>query len=78
MNRKKHTTLSGVLLKPLAVGACALIFHNGQFIRTSAVQAIHEANAFQIRFETRNTDYTLLLTPYSQAAANPLYANMAA
>ena len=78
MNQKKNTTLSGMLLQPLAVGVCALIFHNGQFIRTSTVQAIHETAASHIRFETRNTNYTLLLTPYPQAAASPLSVSMAA
>lgn len=69
MKEKKCTTISGTLLYPLLVGGRALICHAGQIIRTSTIVAIHDANAEQIRFETRNTNYTLLMNPAPQMAA---------
>ena len=71
MTEKKTTILRGVLMYPIKVGDCALIFHRGQFIRTSTVVAIHCDSAEVMRFETLNTCYTLLLDPIPQAAANP-------
>ncbi len=78
MNKKKSTTLSGILLHPLLIGGRALIFHCGQMIRTSPVVAIHGANADQIRFETMNTNYTLLMEPTPQSAANSHMTGLAA
>ncbi len=69
MNDKKTTTLNGILMYPLEVGCRALIFHNGRFIRTSRVAAIHKASREEVQFETRNTIYRLLLSgPAPQAA----------
>ena len=75
MNQKKSATLYGSLLCPLAVGHCALIRYQGQMMRTSQVVAIHNCTADAICFETRNTNYTLLLGP---VAVNPLLTSMAA
>ena len=71
MTEKKTTILHGVLMYPIKVGNCALIFHRGQFIRTSTVVAIQYDSAEVVRFETLNTCYTLLLDPIPQTTANP-------
>lgn len=79
MNQKKSATLYGSLLCPLAVGHCALIRYQGQMMRTSQVVAIHNCTADAICFETRNTNYTLLLGPAQQTVAvNPLLTSMVA
>lgn len=79
MNQKKSATLYGSLLCPLAVGHCALIRYQGQMMRTSQVVAIHNCTADAICFETRNTNYTLLLGPAQQTVAvNPFLTSMAA
>ena len=79
MNQKKSATLYGSLLCPLAVGHCALIRYQGQMMRTSQVVAIHNCTADAICFETRNTNYPLLLGPAQQTVAvNPLLTSMAA
>ncbi len=67
METKKETTLTGTLLRPLAVGTSALILHRGQLMRTSTVVAIQSIGASEIRFETRNTYYRLLPSPRPQA-----------
>ena len=68
MNDKKYTTLSGRLMFPLCVGCRALILHNGSYIHTSRVEAIHSVDSSAICFETRNTHYRLLPAPMSQTA----------
>ena len=78
MERKKTTTLTGVLMRPLLVGGCARIFHGGQIIRTSTIVAIHDASPGRVCFETLNTIYTLLMNPTPQPAANPLMMSLAA
>ena len=79
MNQKKSTTLYGSLLYPLAVGHCAMIRYQGRFMRTSRIVAIHSCTADAIRFETLNTNYTLLLGPAPQTvAASPFLTCMAA
>lgn len=65
---KKSTTLSGTLMFPLCVGNRALILHEGGYVHTSTVEAIHSVSANEIRFETRNTRYRLLPAPVSQEA----------
>lgn len=37
MTDKKTTIMHGVLMYPIKIGECALIYHRGQFIRTSTV-----------------------------------------
>ena len=79
MNQKKSTTLHGTLLYPLMVGHCAMIRSHGQFLRTSRIVAIHSYTTEEIRFETMNTNYTLLLSPVSQTVAvSPFLTCMAA
>lgn len=78
MKEKKSTTLSGILMRPLLVGGRALIFHCGQMIRTSPVMVIHDASAEQIRFETMNTNYTLLMDPFPQTAVGSYMTGLAA
>lgn len=68
MNDKKYTTLSGRLMFPLCVGCRALIWHNGSYIHTSRVEAIHCVDSNAICFETRNTHYRLLPATISQTA----------
>ncbi len=73
MKAKKTATLSGTLMYPLEVGRCALIFHNGRFTRTSRVVEIHKETHEEVRFETMNTIYRLLLPdPTPQAAEQPV------
>ena len=64
---KKSVQLCGSLLCPLVTGQCAVFRANGDIYRTSAVKAIHEVSANSIRFETENTHYHLLLSPYPAA-----------
>ena len=79
MNQKQSATQYGSLLWPLAVGHSARIRSRGQMMRTSQVVAIHNCTADAICFETRNTNYTLLLGPAQQTVAvNPLLTSMAA
>lgn len=68
MEGKKFTTLSGILLFPLSIGCRALILHESGYTHTSKVVAIHSVQSGDIRFETMNTYYRLLLDPMSQAA----------
>ena len=79
MNQKKSTTLHGTLMYPLTVGHCAMIRCQGQFLRTSRIVAIHRCTANEIRFETMNTNSTLLLGPAPQTVAvSPFLTAMAA
>lgn len=68
MNEKKFATVSGTLLFPLRVGGRAVILHDGGYTWTSKVAAIHSVQPGDIRFETENTYYRLLLPSMSQAA----------
>ena len=65
--KKKTVQLCGNLLCPLVTGQCAIFKANGDIYRTSQVIAIHEAGTGSIRFETENTHYHLLLSPYPAA-----------
>lgn len=71
MEGKKLATMSGTLLFPLSVGNRAVILHDGGYTHTSKVVAIHSVQPGDIRFETRNTHYRLLLTPLEQTADCP-------
>lgn len=68
MEGKKFATMSGTLLFPLSIGSRAVILHDGGYTHTSKVVAIHSVQPGDIRFETRNTHYRLLLTPLEQTA----------
>lgn len=78
MESKKFATMSGKLLFPLCIGCRAIILHDGGYTHTSKVVAIHNEQPGNIRFETENTHYRLLLTPKSQAADCRMALNMAA
>ena len=78
MEDKKFATMSGSLLFPLCVGSRAIILHDGGYTHTSKVVAIHSVLPGDIRFETKNTHYRLLLNPMSEAAEPCLYPSMAA
>ena len=67
MEGKKFATVSGVLLFPLCIGCRAVILHSTGYTHTSKVVAIHSVQPGNIRFETENTHYRLLLNPMSQA-----------
>ena len=71
MEGKKLATMSGTLLFPLSVGSRAVILHDGGYTHTSKVVAIHSVQPGDIRFETRNTHYRLLLAPLEQTADCP-------
>ena len=64
---KKTIQLCGSLLCPLVTGQCAVFKANGYIYRTSMVKEIHEISSDHIHFETENTHYHLLLTPYPAA-----------
>ena len=68
MTGKRSTTLRGALLTPLAVGSCVYLSTGGRVIRTSRVVAIQSRKRNEIRFETLNTHYRLLLNTFPQAA----------
>ena len=80
MNREEKATktLSGALLCPLMVGEKAVIFHQGLITRTSRVVAVHSRTEGEVRFETLNTQYRLLLGPGSEPAADCFPLAMAA
>lgn len=71
---KSDCILCGVLMYPLEVGASALIYHEGGYIRTTPVQAVHSLDPQRIQFETMNTNYHLLLPQAPQTATPPLLA----
>ena len=78
MEGKRFATLSGVLMFPLCIGCRALILHEGGYTHTSKVVVIHSIEPGNIRFETKNTHYRLLLDPTSQAADGCPVMNAAA
>ena len=69
---KKQITLCGSLLSPLAIGQPAVFSSNGTIYRTSRVAVIHGMTAEEVRFETMNTQYHLVLNPYPIAAMVPM------
>ena len=75
---KAMKTMTGTLLRPLAVGAKAVILHQGQITLTSLVVEIHSRTEDEIRFETLNTQYRLLTGPCSEPAADCFSLAMAA
>ncbi len=80
MNTEEKTTktLNGVLLRPLAVGAKAVILHQGQVTFTSKVVAIHAGDNGEVCFETLNTQYRLLTGPSPDPAEDCFLMAMAA
>ena len=75
---KAMKTMTGTLLRPLAVGAKAVILHQGQITLTSRVVEIHSRTEDEIRLETLNTQYRLLTGPCSEPAADCFSLAMAA
>lgn len=69
MHEKNSTTLCGVLMRPLAIGRCAVMFSQGRFVRTAPVSTIHSCHSGAVRFATLDADYTLLLDPPAQSAS---------
>lgn len=57
--QKKNITVTGTLANVLAPGLPAIYLYHGNLIRTTAVEAILEAAADHVCFETRETVYTL-------------------
>ena len=68
MNEKEFATVSGTLMFPLRIGGRAVILHDGGYTWTSKVAAIHSVQPGDIRFETENPYYRLLLPSMSQTA----------
>lgn len=77
-DEKTTKTLNGVLMRPLAVGAKAVILHQGQVTLTSRVVSIHCQTADEVCFETMNTQYRLLTGPTYDPAVSLFPVAMAA
>lgn len=56
---KREIFLTGALTEVLRPGSPAMYLYQGDLIRTSTVQAILEASASHVRFETLNSIYTI-------------------
>lgn len=56
---KRSIFVTGILADILTPGLPAVYLYQGNLIRTSTVEAILEAAPNHIRFETRNSIYTL-------------------
>ena len=56
---KREISVTGALTDVLRPGLPALYLYQGNLIRTSTVQAILEASADHVRFETLNSIYTI-------------------
>lgn len=67
--KKRSIVLRGSLLKPLAVGRCAIIHTGGKLYRTSRVVAIRKQDDRAVYFETENSFYHIRLEPYFYALA---------
>ena len=60
MSTKKEITITGTAVNPITVGEVALIAEsNGSTRRTSVVMNVEEISNTEVRFETRNSLYTL-------------------
>ena len=75
---KPVKTLRGTLLRPLSVGAKAIILPQGQVTFTSRVVGIHSRTPDGVCFETLNTEYRLLAGPDTEPAAGCFPMAMAA
>ena len=56
---KPEINLTAKLIEALKPGFPALFLYNGSLIRTSAVQVILEDSPDQVKFETKNSIYTI-------------------
>jgi hypothetical protein len=75
---KTLKTLHGVLMRPLTVGAKAIIVHEGRITLTSRVVSIHSRTVGEVCFETLNSEYHLLTGPFCQPAVSQSFMAMAA
>ena len=57
--RKPVISLTGTLARALRPGMPAVYLYQGFLIRTSAVEAILEADRAHVRFETKNSIYSI-------------------
>lgn len=62
-NEKKHEEITEYLLRPLHVGAPAVINERTGWRRTSAVIKVTGMTEHEISFETQNSRYLLHLVP---------------
>ena len=67
---KEVRTLTGILLRPLAVGSRAIIVHQGKITRTARITAIHHRTAVEACFETLDTRYYLQTGPNFEPAVS--------
>ena len=56
---KREVSVTGALTDILRPGLPAMYLYQGNLVRTSTVQAILEASASHVRFETLNSIYTI-------------------
>lgn len=57
--RKPVITVTGTLARALRPGMPAVYLYQGYLIRTSAVEAILEADPDHVRFETKHSIYSI-------------------
>ena len=67
---KEVRTLTGILLRPLAVGSRAIIVHQGKITRTARITATHHHTAVEVCFETLDTRYYLQTGPNFEPAVS--------
>lgn len=75
---KEVRTLTGILLRPLAVGSRAIIVRQGKITRTARITAIHHHTAVEACFETLDTRYYLQTGPNFEPAVSAFPAALAA
>ncbi len=56
---KREISVTGILNEVLRPGSPVTYLYHGNLIRTSTVQAILEASSSHVRFETKNSIYTI-------------------
>lgn len=78
LEAKKIRALTGIPLRPLAVGFRAVIVHQGKITRTAHIMAIHRRTAGVVCFETLDTRYYLQTGPDFGPAVSSLPAALAA
>lgn len=78
LEAKEVRTLTGILLRPLAVGSRAVIVHQGKITRTARIMAIHHRTADEVCFETLDTRYYLQTGPDFEPVMSAFPAVLAA
>ena len=61
---KRTENLTGSLVYPIRIGRKAIIVHNGRLRHTATVIKLLESTCEQIRFETEDAHYCIVLTEY--------------